>query len=778
MNPSRALRPALAALLCAAGGAHAAIYTVGSDFQCTHGTIQAALDAAGQNPGPDTIRIANNQAYTAQALVRGIGTGAGGTGLELIGGFSDCTDTTTSGNTVLSGQGGAEASVLTINGGETVLRNLSFIRGDASMVDGRGGGIRFNGLRTDDRLELFDVVVSQNRAAFGGGLHVGGGTVVIGAGTQFALNTAQFNGGGLHIRGSASPNVVTSVDMGGVDNLVINNEALGVDPGSGQPSGGFGGGVYVEAPAVATLRFAANGGLGGNMARYGGGIAVRNLQGNGTNAAVRLGASDTLRIANNSASVAGGGIWVDGLSTDGTGSDVELCLSNFRFEGNSAPSGAAIHAGLFGATAGGDPSRTRLLLNRACTLPTPGAPPPVSPPCAVAGSCNSFAAHLGNPASLLRLGPGASLDAQRVAFAGNQAQRLVDAESAGAVALATCIATGNTLGASLLRVRTPQGEATLAECTLADNTIGGTYQLEFPNGGALALRNSIVWHPGKLLVSPAGGGAGLGAQVIATMANDRTTLPDAVGFIDGPPAFNDPSMADYRPRPASPAVDAAAPAGGTDLVFKPRDQRIQPTVSTTRDIGAYERQPADPMLVNGVFAGGFSQWTVRGAPWVSYDAANNDGTDGTGAATLAVPFESGQGITQIEVVAQCFAVPFAGTFRLGARAIAPGTLQTRDVPKLAWRLRMGSPTCSGSSDAGGETFFPGSGGAWASATPADVVVPAAGFGPGTTLEIVAIVAQNPNGAGALSARFDNFSVLAVSGAPLADPVFGDGFESP
>jgi hypothetical protein len=270
MNPIRLLASLCAVLLLASMlPARAATFTVGGDFQCTHSTIQAALDAAGQSPGLDTIRIANNQSYTAQALVRGIGTGAGGTGLEIIGGFSDCSDTSASGNTVISGQGGAEASVLTVNSGETVLRNLSFIRGDASMVDGRGGGIRFSGTRAGDRLELFDVIVSQNRAAFGGGLQVAGGTVVIGAGTQFVLNTAQFSGGGVHIRGSSATNVATSVEMVGLDNLVINNEALGVDPASGQFSGGFGGGVYVEAPAVATLRFGATGGLGSNQARLG-----------------------------------------------------------------------------------------------------------------------------------------------------------------------------------------------------------------------------------------------------------------------------------------------------------------------------------------------------------------------------------------------------------------------------------------------------------------------------------------------------------------------------
>lgn len=757
------------------GSAHGAVFTVGSDPQCTHNTVQAAIDAAEQMPTePHTIRIATNQTYTAQALtIRGVFL------VTIEGGFSDCSDLSPSGNTVISGQGGAQASVLHINGGFITLRNLSFIRGDESMVNGRGGGIKFTSPGVPSSLGLHGVVISQNSAAFGGGLHVTGGTVTIGSGTQIAQNTAQFSGGGILVRGRPGGNYPrASLEMQGDDTVVINNQALGIDTGTGQPSGGYGGGILVESDVEATLRFDGPGGLGGNTARYGGGIAVRNLGGEGTDIAVRVGGADIVRIANNSAIVAGGGIWVEGIGGGAIGSDVEVCLSNFLFEGNTAPSGAAIHAGLLGTSAGDDPSQARVALNRPCLGATPGPNTPTAPPCTRAGSCNRIIGHTGNPSSLLRFGPGASLDAQRVVFVGNTAQRLVDADEPGAVSLTMCLATANTLGASVLRARNPQDLVTLAECTIADNTNAGSYLLEFPNGGALALRNGIFWQPGELLVSPAGGGAGLNASVLATISNDRSTLPGLPGFIDGPPAFNDPVVGDYRPRASSPAIDVAATTGGTDLVFKPRDQRILPTAGSTRDIGAYERQTTDPLLINGSFYGGFSQWVVRGNPWVTYDAANNDGADGTGAATLFIPLDPGAGIPQIEVLAQCFAVPFPGTYRLGARAIAPGTMQTRDVPKLAWRLRMGSSTCTGATQAGGETFFPGSGGAWASATPVDVVVPSAGFGQGTTIEIVAVVAQSAIAAGALSARFDNFTVNAVAGAPLADPIFGNGFEAP
>ncbi len=769
MNLLRSIRAATLAGLIMSAGAEAAVYTVGADFQCTHSTIQAALDAAVDNPGRDTIRIANNQTYTAQALTKRRGSNAGGSRLEVIGGFSDCSDLSPSGNTVISGQGGVEASVLTIEYGENVLVNLTLIRGDASMIDGQGGGIRFlaSSMSTIERLELYNVVLSQNKAAFGGGLDAKNGSVVIGPGTQFVLNTAQFSGGAIRIHGDAN------IAMSGADNIAINNEALGINPSTNQPSGGYGGAVLIEAPATATLRFDAPGGVSGNLARYGGGIAIRNQQGNGNNLAVSIGAPDSLVIANNVASVAGGGLWVEGSSTDGTGSDVEVCLSNFRFEGNSAPSGAAIHAGLLGAVSGGDPSRARVALNENCSG---GNVEPTNVPCALAGTCNRFIGHVGNMGSLLQLGPGARLDAQRVAFSDNQVQRLIDAAAGETIFLRTCAATRNTLATSLLRVRSPLGAVTFDECTVADNSIGGSFVLEFPDGGALALRNAILWQPGKLMVSAAGGGNSLGATVQAVMVSERSTLPELPAYIDGPPAFNDPAMSDYRLRIASPAVDAANTRGGFDLLLQPRDRQIRPDASVIRDIGAFERQQNAPLLVNATFAGNLSAWSVRSSPYTTYDALNNDGADGSGSVLVSIPIEVAASMTEAEVLSQCFNVPFAGVYSLSARASANGTAQTRDVPKLYWRLRDNSADCTGPVSAQGVTFFPGAGSSFASATASEITVPSATFGPSTSIEVLLAVGHNSNAIGSLQARFDNPELRILSGPLLPYPVFADGFE--
>ena len=54
----------LASLLFAALPARAAVFTVGGDAACTHGSLLAAISAAAINgPALDEIRLANNIAY-------------------------------------------------------------------------------------------------------------------------------------------------------------------------------------------------------------------------------------------------------------------------------------------------------------------------------------------------------------------------------------------------------------------------------------------------------------------------------------------------------------------------------------------------------------------------------------------------------------------------------------------------------------------------------------------------------------------------------------------
>ena len=77
---------ALAALaLMIAAPVHALTFLVGAGgAPCDYATIQAAIDAAANNPGPDAILVARDQNYTAQALT------IGSQDLYLWGGYNNC----------------------------------------------------------------------------------------------------------------------------------------------------------------------------------------------------------------------------------------------------------------------------------------------------------------------------------------------------------------------------------------------------------------------------------------------------------------------------------------------------------------------------------------------------------------------------------------------------------------------------------------------------------------------------------------------------------------
>jgi hypothetical protein len=73
--------------------ARAAVYSVGAGADCAFSSIQEALDVAATHAGGDTIRIANNQAYTAQAIELSTNTQ-----VELVGGFADCSQANSNGD--------------------------------------------------------------------------------------------------------------------------------------------------------------------------------------------------------------------------------------------------------------------------------------------------------------------------------------------------------------------------------------------------------------------------------------------------------------------------------------------------------------------------------------------------------------------------------------------------------------------------------------------------------------------------------------------------------
>src|SRR5690606_16615847 len=112
----------IGAFLLPASAPHAATYIAGTGNGCTHATVQAAIDAAQTNPGPDTVRVTRTQAWNAQEVV--INTNQE---LTVTGGFDACGTSAPSGMTTLSGAGGNARQVFRITlptGGLVRLQHL------------------------------------------------------------------------------------------------------------------------------------------------------------------------------------------------------------------------------------------------------------------------------------------------------------------------------------------------------------------------------------------------------------------------------------------------------------------------------------------------------------------------------------------------------------------------------------------------------------------------------------------------------------------------------
>jgi hypothetical protein len=240
----------------------AAIYTVGGDADCDFDNIQIALLNALVNPGHDTIRIATNATWNAQALV------VENQDVTLAGGFANCLATAPATNafTTLNGAGGATAPVIRINNFTTTRRQV--VLRDLRITGGEVSGVRVG----DDVLVLTERVnISGNQATNGGGLYVDGtdgATVVLDDRSRASSNEATTNGGGIYctgpglvgMRGNIRQNVTGQFGGGiyatnGCQVIVFsNNLPPAAPPGiSANRAGLEGGGVHASGGAVVNL---------------------------------------------------------------------------------------------------------------------------------------------------------------------------------------------------------------------------------------------------------------------------------------------------------------------------------------------------------------------------------------------------------------------------------------------------------------------------------------------------------------------------------------------
>jgi len=268
---------------CACVPAHAAEYflvgDVNAQSRCQFSSIQAALNAAAANgPGLDYVMVANDAAYSGQALQ------VGAQSVLIEGGYANCDLDVDAGQPFADIAGNGSDPVIRIEpsapGNYDVRLSHLRIRG-GGRNDLNGGGVR---LRTSTNahvaLSLDNTEVTGNRAQAGGGLHVeragspaGSLGVTLNPGTRIHANTTASSGGGISLWSG---------------NLFIAAHEVRIDD---NVAGGAGGGIAT---------------LPGSF------IAVGN-----PNIDVWPGRKDVTgaRIENNRAATTGGGLYLSGAGT-------------------------------------------------------------------------------------------------------------------------------------------------------------------------------------------------------------------------------------------------------------------------------------------------------------------------------------------------------------------------------------------------------------------------------------------------------------------------------
>lgn len=577
--------------------AQAATYCVGGlGGGVTHHSIQAALNTAAANPGIDTIMVIRQSGIQAQGIL------IENQDVILSGAHVNCDPNEPLFNpTVLDASGGAQTSALIVRNTASAslmhveISGFDIIGGDAIGGDGDGGGLRVDG---QIELALNNLKISQSQASRGGGIAFYGGPdarLQFGDRVEISSNSASLVGGGLAIFGG-------SVLVDGVETSIHGNTSLADGGGillSGASSANPARLVLRRGRMTDTSVGSFHDVVGGNISQQGdgGGIAAgawSDVQG------YSVDPYHPVWISGNSA-LYGGGIAV-------LAETARVRLWNPVILGNRAYAGGGAvliaNGGQFAMLDRNDPDRPAdaLLCSSGYTDDF----------CVIANNIARSVSGDDRPGAAILFSHSAAVASPtRVELAG---ARLLDNRGSSVFAdTCLCIECDS---ASRLSIRNSLVAYHVEAPVLAQLTYGGMLEIlsstitgtGFSPGirsilqvsGAITIRRSIVWEPGRDLIGGLVPSSVLADEVLVADASD---LGGQAHILVGDPLFVAAGGGDFHLAANSPAVDVATAHPGLqwDADGYPRqvDLPDRPNGLGVADLGAFERQLSDLIFFNG-----------------------------------------------------------------------------------------------------------------------------------------------------------------------------------
>jgi len=165
---------------------------------------------------------------------------------------------------------------------------------------------------------------------------------------------------------------------------------------------------------------------------------------------------------------------------------------------------------------------------------------------------------------------------------------------------------GNSIAGNLLynpneNFNGSSGYFSITASTIAGNAIGDANVIR--DSASTSLRKSVVWQPGKRVLSLVSGNLQDG-DVDYLLASDLAGIPVSTHNLVVDPQFEDSASGDFHLQVGSPAIDFAPGAGDQEGDHMPRVIDLAPVANEfgAQDLGAFERQfvcAADTIYCNG-----------------------------------------------------------------------------------------------------------------------------------------------------------------------------------